>query len=126
MITLKQKGTFDKTNKFLKGAQSFDPRVILDYYGRLGVSELSNATPKDTGLTAASWNYKVKITKKGYSIEWTNSNTTSTGIPLVILLHYGHGTRSGAYVKGIDFINPALKPILDSIAKKLTKEVTSL
>jgi hypothetical protein len=125
MITINHKGSFKVTERFMKNAIKFNPRSVLDRYGKQGVVALSSATPEDTGLTSQSWDYAIKTTKRGYSLTWTNSNTVS-GIPVVILLQYGHGTRGGAYVQGRDFINPALRPILDKLSQDISKEVSSL
>jgi hypothetical protein len=125
MITFKHTGNFKLTEKFMKGAIKHNPRPTLIKYGRKGVLVLAAETPKDTGETANSWDYKLISTKDGYSLEWTNSNA-EFGVPVVILIQYGHGTGNGAYVQGRDFINPALKPILDQLAEDLTKEVFSL
>lgn len=125
MITIKHRGDFSKTTRFLSNAAVFKARPILNNYGEQGVKALESATPADSGVTANSWGYKTSVTKKGYSINWFNSNT-SNGIPIVILLQYGHATGNGGYVQGRDFINPAIKPILDKIADKLLKEVLAL
>jgi hypothetical protein len=125
MITIKQHGDFKFTEKFMRGAVASNPMRILDSYGRQGVFALSQATPKDTGETANSWGYRISKTKKGYRINWTNSSNKD-GVPIVILLQYGHGTRGGTFVEGIDFINPVMRPILQNIAENLWKEVTSL
>lgn len=82
------------------------------------------ATPKDTGKTSQSWSYTVSITKDSASIIWTNDNVTTDGTPIAVLIQYGHGTKSGSYVKGIDYINPAMKPIFDKIANEIWEEVT--
>lgn len=125
MITFKHEGNFDKTTKFLTGAKKIDFKNILESYGRQGVEALSSATPVDTGLTSKSWDYSVYVSKNYYSISWTNSNTVN-GIPIVILLQYGHGTRNGGYVQGKDFINPAIQPIMNDIAENVWKEVIKL
>lgn len=123
LIEIKQKGDFRHTEGLINRVLRINPRSVLEKYGRKGVAALQDATPVDTGLTAASWSYDIQQDSSGYSISWSNSNTVS-GVPIVILLQYGHGTRGGAYVQGTDFINPALKPIFDSLAQELWKEVT--
>lgn len=123
MITVKQKGDFKNLEKFLKKARSVDYIRILERYGEEGVRALSNATPKDTGLTASSWSYTIKKTNGSYSLSWTNSNIQN-GVPIAILIQYGHGTRNGGYVQGIDYINPALKPIFDKMSADIWREVT--
>lgn len=125
MITFAQKGSFNKTEKFLKNAKNIKFDEILKRYGEEGVEALSNATPKDTGLSASSWGYEIKKTKDHVYIYWTNSNINK-GIPIVLLIQYGHGTRNGGYVQGIDFINPAIRPIFDKIADGVWAEVRSL
>lgn len=124
-FSIKLKKDCTKTKKFLANAQSKDYFKVLNYYGRKGVAALSSATEIDSGVTANSWGYKVVIGKSKARIEWTNSNLTSQGTPVAILLQYGHGTGTGGYVQGIDYINPALKPIFDDIAIAVWKAVTS-
>lgn len=123
MIRVKCTGDFNKTTEFLKRAQKLDVKSILDKYGRQGVIALSSATPQDTGKAAMSWGYEIKQGSNGSSITWTNSNIEG-GIPVVVLIQYGHGTRNGGYVSGVDFINPAVKSIMDEIANEVWKEVT--
>lgn len=123
MIRIKQSGGFSKTEKFLKKSLGKDYLSVLEKYGRYGVEALSQATPIDTGVTSSSWYYQVEQTKNGYSIIWGNSNVQN-GINIAIILQYGHGTRGGGYVEGIDYINPALRPIFDNLAKAAWKEVT--
>ena len=125
MITFTHRGDFGKTEKFLNGVKKIQFREILNRYGGEGVAALRSATPKDSGLTAESWDYEVVIRRSGFSIFWTNSNLNE-GVPIAILIQYGHGTRSGSFVEGRDFINPAIKPTFDKIAENLWKEVTSL
>lgn len=123
MIKISHKGDFTKTTQFLKSAKVFDPRKILDRYGRAGVAALSAATPTDTGLTAASWSYEIVITKGSYEIKFNNSNIQN-GVPIAIILQYGHGTGTGGWVEGRDYINPAIQPIFDQIADEAWREVT--
>lgn len=125
MITFKHSGNFKHVEKLFVGALGSNPRRILESYGRQGVSALALTTPKDTGLTAHSWSYEIETTRNGYSLTWTNSNIVS-GVPVVILIQYGHGTSNGAYVEGRDFINPVIKPIFDKMAENLWKEVCNL
>jgi hypothetical protein len=123
-IKFKQKGNFSRTEMFFERCKNLFKLGVLDQYGREGVNALAMATPVDSGITAASWRYKVTNTKGSVSIEWYNDSETKTGIPIVVLIQYGHGTRNGGYVRGNDFINPAMKPIFDKIADALWKEVT--
>ena len=92
-------------------------------YGQRGVNALAAATPKDTGLTAASWYYEVERTDNDLAIYWKNSNTNN-GVNIAVILQYGHGTNGGGYVRGIDYINPALRPIFEEIANDVWEEVT--
>jgi hypothetical protein len=98
-------------------------RNVLEKYGDIGVQALAEATPKETGLASESWTYKVKHRHGTWSIVFSNSDVEN-GFPVVIMLQYGHGTGNGGYVQGIDFINPALKPVFDSIAEEAWMEVT--
>ena len=125
MIKLSLKGSFKNTERFFDGAKNKLPgriRAILDKYGRQGVAALQSSTPKDSGETANAWNYKIF----NLGIAWSNSNVTNNGTSVAILLQYGHGTRNGGYVQGIDYINPALRPIFDEIADSCWKEVKNL
>lgn len=124
MIKITQKGDFSKTFRFLQKAKKLDIVRILERYGEKGVSALREATPKDTGRTADSWSYEIHNSGSSFSVVWKNSNLTSEGIPIVILLQYGHGTGSGGYVQGRDFINPALRGIFDDMAREAWEEVT--
>lgn len=126
MISFEAKGNFKKVNGYLERLLEFGKLGVLDKYGQMGVEALAAATPKDTGVTAASWSYKIVRNNHGsVSIQWENSNVTHNGIPIVVLLQYGHGTGTGGYVKGIDFINPAIKPIFEKIANDAYREVIS-
>lgn len=123
MIEVKHTGSFKKAEKFLKTMTRKEYMATLRRYGEQGVMALENATPKDTGVTAGSWSYEiVKDDKKGYVIYWRNSSTNK-GENIALLLQYGHGTYWGTYVKGIDYINPALKKVFDDMAKSLWEEV---
>lgn len=123
-IKFVQKGDFSKTEKFLERCKNLFHAGVLDKYGREGVNALSMATPVDTGKTAASWQYRIVYGKSFVSIEWLNTNTTKDGIPIAVLIQYGHGTGNGGYVVGRDFVNPAIQPIFDKITDALWKEVT--
>lgn len=125
MFKIKHSGSFNNTEKLFSKVKTIDYLRILDKYAREGVDALSSATPIDSGLTASSWDYEIVVKNKQFSISWTNSNTLD-GVPVVILLQYGHGTKNGGYVQGQDFINPAIKPIFDKISSTIWKEVTSL
>ena len=126
MIKIRCRGTYDKTEKFLKEGKDINElRQIMERYGREGVAALSANTPIDTGLTASSWSFEVIQDSAGISLVFNNSNTTKTGIPIAILLQYGHGNGKGGYVQGRDFINPAIQPIFDRLATEAWKEVTT-
>lgn len=122
MILLKQKGNFEKTTKNLEKMRKADYIRILERYGREGVAALSAATPKDSGLTAESWSYEVRINKYSYTLLWKNSHRVD-GVPIAILIQYGHGTRNGGYVEGYDYINPTMKPIFDKMLAEILREV---
>lgn len=125
MIKIKQKGNFDKAIKyFTKIKKPIDPSR-LDKYGREGVAALSASTPLDTGKTASSWYYTIEQTSNRTSIVFNNSNINK-GVPIAIILQYGHGTGTGGWVEGIDYINPAVKPLFEKIAEEAWKEVTKI
>ena len=123
-IKFVQEGNFSKTFQFFEKCRHLLHLGVLDEYGRKGVAALSMATPVDTGEAASSWRYKVTNKPGVLSIEWLNDSMTRDGTPIVILLQYGHGTGTGGYVQGRDFINPAIQPIFDQLAEALWKEVT--
>ena len=123
-ISIESIGNFEKTDRFFKRMSRGEIYRTVDKYARQGVSALASATPKDTGETAASWNYSVRISRGGCTIEWTNSHMGGS-TPVAILLQYGHGTGTGGYVQGRDFINPAIRPVFDDIAANVWKAVTS-
>lgn len=124
MISISAKGSTDKLEKFLHKMKQGDLFNSLGHYGQMGVNALSSATPVETGLTAASWVYKISIVNGRHTISWHNTNTVN-GKPVVIMLQYGHGTGTGGWVAGRDFINPAIQPIFDEISDNVWKEVTS-
>lgn len=123
MIKIKQKGDFKKSEQFFKRVVKREYIKFFNEVGEAGVKALQEATPKRTGKTADSWDYKVLETNQGLSITWTNSNVND-GANIAILIQLGHGTSTGAYVKGVDYINPALKPVFEAFAKKAWWEVT--
>lgn len=122
MIQIRQKGDFSKTTKFLEKATKPMNVGILEKYGREGVIALSSATPVDSGKTAASWYYKIEQKNNSVSIVFYNSNIQN-GVPIAIILQYGHGTRNGGWVQGRDYINRTIQPIFDKIAKAAWEEV---
>lgn len=125
MITFGQKGDFAKITKYLEASKDFMNKVDLDKYGKAGVAALSSATPVDTGLTSNSWNYEIKKGAGTSTITFHNSNIQN-GVPIAIILQYGHGTGTGGWVQGRDYINPAIQPIFDDIANAAWKEVTKV
>ena len=124
MITIKHKGNFDKTEKLFGKVLKRKYKNVLEKYGQMGLEALSNATPKDSGKTANSWRYEVTFGKSGASVTWLNDNIVD-GVNIAIILQYGHGTGSGGYVRGRDYINPAIQPIFDAMADEAWKEVVS-
>ena len=125
MITFKHKGDFSKLTRFLERAKEAVHLGDLDKYGRAGVSALSSVTPVDSGVTADSWDQKIENKKDSVSINFYNSNIQN-GVPIAIILQYGHGTRNGGWVQGRDYVNPAVQPIFDKLANEAWREVTKL
>lgn len=123
-FSLESSGSWDSTESWLKRLVQGDPFKSLEKYGREGVSALAAATDKDSGATAAAWRYEVKHSGGVYEISWHNDNIND-GVPIAIILQYGHGTGTGGYVPGQDYINPVMKPIFDRMAAEGWKEVTS-
>ena len=125
MISFRQKGDFSKLTSFLERAKESVKIGDLDKYGREGVAALSSATPIDSGKTANSWSYEI-INKNGsVTISFNNSNIQN-GVPIAIILQYGHGTKNGGWVQGRDYINPAIQPVFDEIVDKAWREVTKI
>lgn len=125
MIKFRHKGDFSKSTSFLKKAKAMDYLGNLDKYGQEGVNALASATPVDTGLTATSWYYEIEKHNGSVKITFNNSNIQN-GVPIAIILQYGHGTRNGGWVQGRDYINPAIQPIFDQIVDSAWKEVNKL
>ena len=125
MISFKSKGDFKKTQSFLEKAKRLEIQSVLERYGSVGVSALSSATPVESGATASAWYYEVSIKRGAYTITFFNSNVNK-GVPIAIILQYGHGTRNGGWVNGRDNINPSIQPIFDEIVEEAWKEVTKL
>lgn len=124
MISVETPGSFKKTEEFLSKMVKADFFALLDRYGRIGADALASATPVDSGLLANSWTYEV-IKKKGkYAIVWHNTNVEN-GIPIAILIQYGHGTGTGGWIDGRDYINPAIQPIFDQITDEVWRQVTN-
>ena len=125
MITFKHEGDFSKLDRFLKNTKNAARMGDLDKYGQEGVNALSSATPIETGTTARSWQYEIVRKDGSVSINFLNTNIQN-GVPIAIILQYGHATRNGGWVEGRDYINPAIQPIFDRIAKNAWREVTKL
>ena len=123
MITFRQKGDFSKLSKYLEKNSKSVKSGLLDKYGRAGVAALASATPTETGKTASSWGYEIIKSKGSISVVFTNDNFNK-GVPIAIILQYGHGTGTGGYVQGRDYINPAVKPVFDKLAEEAWREVT--
>ena len=125
MITFRHKGDFSKITRYLEKAKEVVKLGDLDKYGREGVAALMSNTPVDTGLTASSWYYEIKHSNGSVAITFNNSNIQN-GVPIAIILQYGHGSGTGGWVEGRDYINPAIQPIFDKIVKDAWEEVTKL
>jgi hypothetical protein len=124
LIKISSEGDFSKTFKFLEKMEKFKVEHILEKYGSKGVSALSSATPIDSGLTASSWTYVVEVKSESATIHWMNSNINK-GVNIAVILQYGHGTGTGGYVQGRDYINPAMRTIFDQIAEEAWREVVN-
>lgn len=124
MIEVTATGSFDNMETFLKAMADSNIFAKLERFGQMGVDALSAATPVDSGVTADSWYYEVIKDSGSWSIVWGN-NHIEDGRPIAVLLQYGHATRTGGYVDGRDYINPALRPLFDQMANEAWKVVTS-
>lgn len=125
MISFRHKGDFSKVTRYLVNAKKAVKIGDLERFGKEGVAALASATPVDTGLTASSWYYEIEQENGSTVIRFNNSNIQN-GVPIAIILQYGHGTNNGGWVQGRDYINPSIQPIFDKIAKDAWKEVTKL
>ena len=124
MITFTQRGVFYRIEKFFRKMKNRSYMDILNKYGKEGVAALSAATPVDSGKTAASWSYEIEFSGDSIILSWSNSNVNKY-VNIAVILQYGHGTGTGGYVQGRDYINPAMQPVFDRIAEEAWKEVTS-
>ena len=122
MIVIRERGSFQKTERYLKGLRRRPLRPILERYAKEGMAVLAAATPVDSGVTAASWGYEISVTKSGFSVAWTNDNVVK-GVPIAIILQYGHATGTGGFVQGQDYINPSIRPVIDKMTEALWREV---
>ena len=125
MITIRQQGDLSKVNNYFERLKEVIKFGKLDKYGRAGVVALASATPIDTGETASSWSYEIEHADDHASVIFKNSHVTERGVPIAILIQSGHGTGSGAYVQGIDFINPAIRSVFQQMADEVWREVTA-
>ena len=125
MISFSHKGDFSKTTRYLERVKQAVHLGILDKYGREGVAALASATPVNSGLTASSWYYEIENSRGSITISFLNSNVQN-GVPIAVILQYGHGTGTGGWVQGRDYINPAIQPIFDRLVAEAWKEVTKL
>jgi hypothetical protein len=125
MIKVTTRGSFAKSQAFLTRMQQREQFRVLEKYGAMGVAALATVTPTDSSLTSNSWFYEI-VSRPGYfAIHWYNSNVRDPGrIPVAAIIQYGHATRTGGYVRGIDYINPAMRPIFDAMVADMWKEVT--
>ena len=124
MISVTTSGSFDNITKFLNKMKKREVRSLLNKYGKLGVSLLQSATPVRTGKTASSWTYEINMSSGEYDIVWSNENVNK-GVNIAMIIQYGHGTRHGGYVQGIDYINPAMEQVFTQMAEELWREVVS-
>ena len=125
MITFRHKGDFSKLNRYFERVKEAAKIGVLDKYGQAGVAALRSATPVESGKTANSWTYEIERQNGTVSIIFNNTNINK-GVPIAIILQYGHGTGTGGWVQGRDYINPAIQPIFDKLAEDAWKEVTKL
>ena len=124
-IKFTTKGSFKNTERFFNKAKRFKMEKLLHRFGKAGVRVLADATPKRSSLTASSWTYEIERTGGNYTLSWLNTNMNN-GVSIAILIQYGHGTGTGGYVPGIDYINPAMKGIFDELSETIRKEVANL
>jgi hypothetical protein len=124
VFKITSQGDFSRTFKFLEKVKKLNTQKILEKYAKAGVAALASATPVDSGLTANSWTYEISISGESATINWVNTNVNK-GVNIAVILQYGHGTGTGGYVQGIDYINPAMRPIFDRIAEEAWMEVVN-
>ena len=124
-ISVKSRGNFKKTEAYFKKCQKALQKGVFDKYGRIGVAALAAATPVDSGKTASSWDYKVTVTSTNVKMEFINTNINKY-VNIAVILQYGHATRNGGWVKGQDYINPAIKPVFEALVKEVWEEVISI
>ena len=122
VISVTQKGNFKKTDRFLSKLVGLHFERKLKLYGEKGVDALKAATPRDTGKTAESWTYEIVQERGRLALYWKNTNINN-GVNIALIIQHGHATRSGSFIEGIDYINPAIRPIFNEMAKEAWKEV---
>lgn len=122
-VSLVSKGDWNTTKRYLRKLSKQDYMKVLDACGKQGVEALASATPKDSGKTAASWNYNIVKSGNEITIEWTNDNFGNGWFPIAIMLQYGHGTGTGGYVQGYDYINPAIRPVFEKISETVWRVI---
>lgn len=125
MISFRHKGDFSKITKYLEKVKKGAKTDILKKYAQEGVDALSSATPVESGLTANSWSYEIEQSAGYAKITFTNSNINKW-VSIAIILQYGHGTGTGGWVQGRDYINPAIQPVFDKMVDEAWREVTSV
>lgn len=125
MISFSLSGSTEKTSSFLARMQSADLYSSISSLAQRGVTALQSATPVESGATAAAWSYEIQTSSTGITISWINTNSVN-GVNIAVILQFGHGTGTGGYVSGRDYINPAIKPVMDEIANEVWRKVTSL
>lgn len=125
VVTVKIKSDLPKLKRLLDKMNNSNVQRIFDKYGQIGVEELSAATPVDSGVTASCWSYEVHHDSNSVSLQFFNSNENK-GVPIAVILQYGHGTGTGGWVQGRDYINPALRPVFDRLAEEVWREVSRL
>jgi hypothetical protein len=124
LISFTHRGSFDKTEKFLRAIQRLDVQKLIDTEARRGVEALRKATPRDSGLAAESWGYEISQNGREVTITWTN-NDIENGFPVAVAIQVGYGRASGGFIEGRDYINPAMKPVFEQITERVWKAVTS-
>ena len=124
MVTFKHRGNFNNLEKFLNKVRGSTYLNMLNKYGEAGVKALADATPVDSGKTAECWTFEISRTQNRTTLSWLNTNVNE-GVNIAVILQYGHGTGTGGYVEGRDYINPAIRPVFDKIAEEAWREVTS-
>lgn len=123
MFSFRVSDSTDGLRKMLDKLSKGDMTEVLEKYGQIGADALANSTPKDTGRTSSSWTYAIENSSRGLTIEWYNSHIND-GVNIAVIIQYGHGTGTGGYVRGIDYINPAMRPVFEQIKSDILKEVT--